>query len=230
MPRIVTTTVSSVARKNASMCSRVGIFLKSSASASLPRDESPDAVIWRWKYRSTPSTVVLPFTNRAEASKAFDAAGGSCESEPTGTRMVRFDRRWTMRFCPIRPAARPRSESLNVLRARRVLSIVPRAITTTPCLPSPCGRASMISRIAPSRSKTRQVDPVVPWSPTFHQLSRRSLDLGTAVGLTASRPAASACSSRQSRSVSRDGTTFRTRLTRLGLRFARRLAWGMERP
>ena len=34
-----------------------GIFLKSSASESTPRLESPDAVICRWKYRSSPSTM-----------------------------------------------------------------------------------------------------------------------------------------------------------------------------
>src|SRR4051812_37840679 len=64
-------------------------------------------------------------------------------------------------------------------------------------------------------------DPVEPWSPIFHHASRRSLDFGIAAG-AASSPAASACWISQSRSVSRDGTTLRTRFTRFG--FARRLA------
>ena len=60
--------------------------------------------------------------------------------------------------------------------------------------------------------------------------SRRSFDFGIAAG-AASRPAASACSNCQSFSVSRDGTTLRMRLTRLGLGLALgRLAVGMPRP
>ena len=70
-------------------------------------------------------------------------------------------------------------------------------------------------------------DPVAPWSPIFHHVSRRSFDFGTA-GAAASRPAASACWICQSCSVSREGMTLRTRFTRLG--FARRLACGMRRP
>ena len=73
-------------------------------------------------------------------------------------------------------------------------------------------------------------EPVVPWSPTFHHVSRRSLAFGIAAG-AATSPAASAFSNWKSVSVSRDGTTLRTRLTRLG-RAARlgRFACGMRRP
>ena len=45
IPRIVRTTVSSVARSMPSISSRVGIFLKSSASESTPSLFSPEAVI-----------------------------------------------------------------------------------------------------------------------------------------------------------------------------------------
>ena len=46
-----------------------------------------------------------------------------------GIRIVRFDRRCAMRFAPIRPVdGRPGSE----MSARRALSIVPNATTTTP--------------------------------------------------------------------------------------------------
>ena len=85
-------------------------------------------------------------------------------------------------------------------------------------------------RISASAVAQPTHDPVVPWSPTFHHVSRRSFDFGTAAAATARSPAASACSSRQSRSVSRDGTTLSTRRARFGRRFARRLAWGMARP
>ena len=78
-------------------------------------------------------------------------------------------------------------------------------------------------------------EPVEPWSPIFHQSSRRSLVLGGAAAAAArTRPAAAACSSCQSRSVSRDGSTLRIRLTFLGRPFAgrrfARFTGGMERP
>ena len=62
-------------------------------------------------------------------------------------------------------------------------------------------------------------EPLVPWSPTFHHVVRRSFDVGIE-GAAASRPAWSACSMRQSRSVFGDGTTLRTRFTRLALGLA----------
>jgi len=51
-------------------------------------------------------------------------------SDVAGTRIVRLDRRCAMRFLPILWAARHDRESLKVLIARRVLSIVPSATTT----------------------------------------------------------------------------------------------------
>src|SRR5215210_9479423 len=62
-------------------------------------------------------------------------------------------------------------------------------------------------------------EPVAPWSPTFHQVARRSLELGIA-GAAARRPASSACSRRQSRSVFSEGTTLRIRFMRLALGLA----------
>ena len=100
--------------------------------------------------------------------------------------------------------------------------------TVSVCLIRPdltkCQRSSASAVAQPTH------EPVEPWSPIFHQVSRRSFDLGSGSGGGArSRPAAVACSSCQSRSVSRDGSTLRTRLTFLGRRFAR-FAGGMERP
>ena len=60
-------------------------------------------------------------------------------------------------------------------------------------------------------------EPVLPWSPTFHHVVRRSFELGIVAGAAASRPACSAWSYLQSRSVSRDGSQLRIRLTRFGL-------------
>jgi hypothetical protein len=60
-------------------------------------------------------------------------------------------------------------------------------------------------------------EPLPPWSPIFHHRSRRSFEAGTAARSVARRPARAACSKRQSRSVSRDGTTFRIRLTDLAI-------------
>ena len=47
IPRMVMTTVSSVARSMSSRCSSVGIFLNSSASESMPSLLNPAAVIWK---------------------------------------------------------------------------------------------------------------------------------------------------------------------------------------
>src|SRR5688572_18196944 len=61
-------------------------------------------------------------------------------------------------------------------------------------------------------------EPVLPWSPIFHQSgSRRSFEEGIATRGAGRAPASRACSMRQSRSVLRDGSTFRILLTRLGL-------------
>ena len=67
MPRMVMTTVSSVARSMSSMCSSVGIFLKSSASESMPSLLNPEAVIWKWNVRPL---AALPFTSNAETLEA----------------------------------------------------------------------------------------------------------------------------------------------------------------
>ena len=72
MPRIVMTTVSSLARSMSLDCSSVGIFLNSSASESAPSLLKPAAVIWKWNVRPLGA---LPFTSSAETLQAGDHGG-----------------------------------------------------------------------------------------------------------------------------------------------------------
>ena len=141
MPRIVMTTVLSLARSMSSRCSSVGIFLNSSASESAPSLFKPDAVIWKWNVRPL---AALPFTSSAEHWRLVNGVGGRLAAiAALGTRMVRFERRCAIRFVPMRCAARPASDCWNVVSATRVVSTVPSAMTTALCPPLRGGASGM---------------------------------------------------------------------------------------
>src|SRR5689334_22900545 len=65
-------------------------------------------------------------------------------------------------------------------------------------------------RPTPSAVAQPTHEPVWPWSPTFHQVSRRSWDSGS-VARAASMPPATASSKVQSRSVPLEGTRLQMR-------------------